>query len=286
MQQGLRFLIAESEPPEARAERRSATGRSSAESFADTLRAIAPDARLDLVRPAEDPAPPGGIDGYDAVFLAGSPLHAHEDSPAIRAHVAFVRAVFAAGVPSFGSCAGLQLATVAAGGAVRTNPRGHEIGFARRIAPGAEGLRHPLLDGRPPAYDALSVHSDVVETLPEGALGLAGNAAVAVQAAEIRCGPGTFWGTQYHPELPLDEVATAVRRQCDTLVERGMARDRADVDAQADLIEALGREPDRLDLAWKLGLDDSVTDARSRRRELANFLRHLVGPTRSRRGRG
>ena len=148
------------------------------------------------------------------------------------------------------------------------------------------GRAHPLLAGRPEAYDAPAIHTDEVERLPDGAVLLAGNGVTPVQAAEIRHGGGVFWGVQYHPELPLDEIAGALRRQSSDLIEQGLARDEADVDAYAALIEALHREPDRRDLAWRLGLDRQVTDPALRQAELRNFVEHLAGPTRSRRGRG
>ena len=282
----MRLLIAESEPPEARDARRAATGKSSGETYVESLRALLPDARFDLHRPAEPGGPPAAVGDYDGVFLSGSPLHVYHDDHAVRANVDFMRAVFAAGVPSFGSCAGLHLAVAAAGGSVRRNPDGHEVGLARRIAPTAEGARHPLLAGRPAAFDAPAVHGDEVETLPPtGALLLAGNAVSPVQAAEIRHGEGVFWGVQYHPELPLEELAQAIRRQAGELVERGLARDTAAVEEQAALFEGLGREPGRLDLAWRLGVDREVTEVARRRRELANVLESLIRPTRTRRGR-
>ena len=282
----LKLLIAESEPRPDRDARREATGRSNGETYVETLRSIAPDAAFDLHRPAEPGRPPAALDDYDGVFLAGSPLHVYHDDHAVRANVDFMRAVFASGTPSFGSCAGLHIAVAAAGGSVRRNPDGHEIGLARRIAPTAQGSRHPLLEGRPAAFDAPAVHGDEVEALPpEGALLLAGNGASPVQAAEIRFGAGTFWGVQYHPELPLQELAQAIRRQAEGIVERHLARDLADVEAQAALFEGLGREPDRLDIAWRLGVDREVADPGRRCRELANALRHLVEPMRSRRTR-
>lgn len=90
---------------------------------------------------------------------------------------------------------------------------------------------------------------------------------------------------QYHPELPLDEVAAALRRQAGALIEQGLARDEAAVEDHAGRIEALHREPGRRDLAWQLGVDREVTDPGLRRRELRNFIERLVKPTRSRRGR-
>jgi len=114
---------------------------------------------------------------------------------------------------------------------------------------------------------------------------LATNGVARVQAAEIRHAGGVFWGVQYHPELPLDEIAAAVRRQAGDLVEQGLARDEAAVQTYAGLIDALHREPGRRDLAWQLGLDRQVTDPALRQAELRNFVEHLAKPTRSRRGR-
>ena len=278
-----RFLVAESETPEQGERRRASVGRSSGETYLDTLRALAPDAACDLVRPAEEgsEAPDrAALAAYDAVFLTGSPLHVYRDTPAVRRQLAFMRDVFASGTPSFGSCAGLQVAAAAAGGAVRENRRGHEAAFARRIVPTRAGRDHPLLAGRPAAWDAPAVHADEVERLPEGAVPLAGNGVSAVQAAEIRHGGGVFWGVQYHPELTLGEVAAALRRQASDLVEQGRA-----VDEHAGRIEALHREPCRRDLAWQLGLDEQVTDPALRQTELRNFVERLVRPTMEARGR-
>ncbi|MBI0538179.1 type 1 glutamine amidotransferase [Roseomonas sp. KE2513] len=284
----LRFLVAESETAEDRERRRASVGRSSGETYLGTLRAIVPDADCELARPAEEGAAApdaAALSGYDAVFLTGSPLHVYDNTPEVRRQLAFMRDVFRSGTPSFGSCAGLQVATAATGGAVRRNRRGHEAAFARRITATAEGRDHPLLAGRPAAWDALAIHSDEVERLPEGATLLAGNGVSAVQAAEIRHAGGIFWGVQYHPELPLSEAAAALRRQAADLIEQGLARDEAAVEAYASLIEALHHEPERRDLAWQLGLDPQVTDADRRRMELRNFIEHLVRPTQRARGR-
>ena len=282
----LRFLVAESEPPEARDERRRSVGRSSGEMYQDVLHSLVPDAACTRITPADENSlvpDADQISDYDAVFLSGSPLHLYDDSAETRREVAFMRDVFASGTPSFGSCAGLQVAVVAAGGTVRKMRVRHEAGFARRITPTEAGRDHPLLAGRPPAYDAPAVHGDEVDRLPDGATLLASNAVTPVQAVEIRARGGIFWGVQYHPELSLEEVAAALCRQADDLIEHGLARDRSDVEQSAELIDALGREPERHDLAWRLGLDEQVTREALRRTELRNFIDRLVEPTRARR---
>lgn len=288
MTRSLRLLVAESETAEARERRRASVGRSSGETYKDVLRAIVQEAVCDLVRPVENGVElPDrlGLQAYDAVFLTGSPLHLYQDTPEVRRQLGFMHAVFASGTPSFGSCAGLQVAAVAAGGTVRENRRGHEAAFARRITPTKDGLSHKLLAGRPAAFDAAAIHSDEVERLPENATLLATNGVTRVQAAEIRHAGGVFWGVQYHPELPLDEIAGAIRRQAGDLIEQGLAKDESSVEAYAGLIEALHHEPSRRDLAWQLGLDQQVTDPALRQAELRNFVEHLVLPTRSSRGR-
>ena len=219
----MRFLVVESETREQRVARRRAAGCTSAESYVATLRCIAPDTVCDVVRPHEaGPAGelPGPLNGYNGVFLSGSPLHVYQDTPETRRQLAFMCAVFASGTPSFGSCAGLQVAVAVAGGDVGPAAR-HEIGFARRISPTAAGREHPLLAGRPAAWDALAIHSDAVIRLPSTVTLLAGNAVCPIQAVEIRHDKGLFWGVQYHPELTLSEMAAAIRRQGDDVLDQG-----------------------------------------------------------------
>ena len=187
--------MAESSPPEARDKRRESVGKSSGETFVDTLKRLAPEAECHKVKPADHRSElPTGQEtrGYDAVFLTGSPLHLWQDSDEVRREIAFMRAVFASNTPSFGSCAGLQLAAVAAGGTVRPIGARREAGFARRITPTDAGKEHPLLQGRPPAWDAPAFHTDEVETLPADSIVLASNEATRVQAAEIRHEGGVF----------------------------------------------------------------------------------------------
>lgn len=283
-----RFLVADCEPAAARQRRRESVGQSAGEAYADVLRELAPGAAVEHALPADPDTPPpdaSALTGYDAVFLTGSPIHVYDGSAAAEREITFMRAVFASGTPSFGSCAGLQVAAVAAGGTVRPLRHPREAGFARRIWPTEAGRAHPLLRGRPPAYDAATLHGDEVERLPEGAVHLAGNLNTAVQAAEIRYESGVFWGVQYHPELSLTEVAAALRRDADAIVEEGLARDTGDVEAQAALVDALARDPDRLDLLWRLGLDHQITVDELRRTEIRNFIEHLVRPTREARRR-
>ncbi len=273
------YLIAESETENEREARRESAGKSSGETYAATLEQMRPGSRITIVAPADDDARVlsiGELGDFDAVFLTGSPLHVYDDTPEVRRQLDFMRAVFASGTPSFGSCAGLQVAVAAAGGTVRRMPERMEAGIARRIVATDAGRRHPLLAGRPPAWDAAAIHGDEVETLPPGAVLLAGNAVTRVQAAEIRYDRGVFWGVQYHPELALGEIAVALQRQADDLVEAGLAESPDDVETRADQLTALHRDPARRSLWWMLGVDAELADEARRRTEIRNFLNHLA----------
>ena len=273
-----KFLIAESETATERDERLKHAGKSSGETYAATLSQLRPEADITIVAPADadsDPLAPADLARYDAVFVTGAPLHVYDDSPEVRRQLDFMRSVFASGTPSFGSCAGLQLAVAAAGGTVRKMER-MEAGISRRIVPTEEGRSHPLLRGRGSCWDAPAIHGDEVEALPAYATLLASNAVSQVQAVEIRHEVGVFWGVQYHPELAPGEIAVALRRQAQDIVDAGLAETIEDVERRANQLDVLQHDPGRTTALWALGVDHRFADEANRRIELMNFLEHLA----------
>lgn len=272
------YLVAQSELPEERQARRERAGKSAGETYAATLRQMMPGAEVTVAAPADADSPtfsPDMLRRFDGVFLTGSPMHVYDETPEVARQLAFMRAVFASGVPSFGSCAGLQIAVAAAGGRVRRMPRRMEAGIARGVVATKAGQGHPLLAGRGEVWDAAAIHGDEVEVLPPEAVLLAGNDVTRVQAAEIHYAGGVFWGVQYHPELSLEEIAVALRAQTDDLIEAGLAERQADVADRADLLDRLHAEPDHGPTRWKLGVGDELAIEANRRREISNFLGHL-----------
>jgi GMP synthase (glutamine-hydrolysing) len=277
---GLRLLVLDAYAPEGREALRGVGGTEAGRLYARLLRRLAPDARVEVVYPADEgPVLPAGeeLAAHDGVVWTGSSLTIHADDPRVRRQVDFARAVFAAGVPSFGSCWAAQLAAVAAGGRCAPSPKGREFGVSRRIALSAAGRAHPLFRGKPPVFDAFTSHEDEVVDLADGAVLLASNAWSRVQALAVTSWGGRFWALQYHPEYDLHEVASLGRLRADELVAQGSFADRAAAEAWVERLEALHADPSRLDLARALGLGPDLLDEELRSVEVRNWLASLGG---------
>jgi GMP synthase (glutamine-hydrolysing) len=257
--------------------------------YADTLRGLCPQAVVSVLNAADgDRLPPGvGLGDFDGVAWTGSALNVYDDTPAtpvpaITAQIELMREALSAGTPVFGSCWGLQVAAVATGGSVRRNPKGREFGIARGIALTQAGVTHPMYRGKGRVFAATAIHLDEVESLPPGALALAGNAMSTVQAAEIPWSGGTFWGVQYHPEFDIAEIGLYGRRYADGLTREGFFTGPDDAAAWTEACLALKAMP-RPDLAWRLGVDGDVLDDARRLHEIDTWLSAMVLPRTARR---
>jgi GMP synthase (glutamine-hydrolysing) len=285
----LRLLAIEGNTIESRARHQAAGGTVASENFAELLRELSPGVVVDVAYPADPGAnlPDGaGLESYDGAVITGSALHIYNGGPEIARQIELVRSVFQSGTPIFGSCWGLQLLTVAAGGSVRSNPKGRELGFARSIFLTEAGRAHPMYSGKASPFEAVAIHLDEVETLAPDTTVLALNVISGVQAAEIRVGSTVAWGVQYHPEYPLSELAAIIRRTGIKLVDEGFFIDENDLLHYASDMMKLHHAPDNKALAWRHGIDGAVLDKKMRVKEIGNWLTHQVLPVRAQRGRG
>ena len=277
-----RVLVIDGNRAAIREQQVAAGGTPSGEGYARTLESLA-GVRCDIVRPADAPVRLGQpLAAYDGVAITGSALNVYDGGAHIERQIELAQATFAAGVPFFGSCWGMQVAVAAAGGRVRANPLGREFGFARRIELNEAGRRHPMFAGKPPVFEAISVHRDDIGELPAGAQVLAGNE-MGVQALELRHGRGVFWGVQYHPEYSFAEIAACAVRYGAKLMEDGLFADRAELEAFVADLRALEQRPDDPRLAWKHGLGPALREQRLKLAELRNWLEIEVLPRAARR---
>lgn len=278
-----RFLIIDGYPRESREQFREVGMRLAWETYRDMLLAYLPKARYDVWLSSDPGVPTPGRDDlaqYAGVLWPGCNLTVyHHDDPRVQSHLHVARLAYELGVPCFGTCWGIQVAVVAAGGEVAANPKGREMGIGRKIRLTPEGLPHPMYDGKPPVFDGFVSHDDEVAALPEGATLLAGNDFSAVQAVAVTHRRGTFWGIQYHPEYDVHEMARLIVAREDRLVRQGFFLGHDDLAAYVARLEALAAEPHRKDLRWQLGIDDTILAAPIRQREFINWLDKLVLPT-------
>ena len=277
---GARILVIDGNVAEIRARQAAALGYDSGTGYARVLRRIDPSLRIDIVLAADgEPAFASsvGVADYDGVTMTGSALNIYNGGAPVMRQIELAKAVFAAGVPFFGSCWGLQIAVTAAGGEVRANARGREFGFGRRIVLTEAGRAHRLFAGKPAAFEAPTVHRDEIATLPSNAVILAANE-MGLQAAAFTHGRGTFWGVQYHPEYDYLDIAAAAERYGSTLVREGMFRDEQALAAFATELRALQVTPSDATLLWKHGLGLAMQDESVRLLEIRNWLQAQVLP--------
>ncbi|MEM8682143.1 MAG: type 1 glutamine amidotransferase [Pseudomonadota bacterium] len=244
--------------------------------YEDMLVNLFPDMQVDRVNAAEpgDVLPANtALADYDGLVIAGSSLHAYDGTPEITRQIDLARAFGETGKPVLGSCWGLQIAVLAAGGDIRRCDKGRELIFSRDIALTAEGRAHFLFTGKPDSFDAPCIHLDEVSVLPDGAVVLASNDHSHVQAATFTMGKSIFSGVQYHPEFDLRHLADLVHLYADMMNEEHFDSDAERV-AYHDKLRALSARPSDGELADALAVDAWILEDRKRGAEVINWVGH------------
>jgi len=268
-----RVLVVDGNLAATRVQQVAAGGQPSGEGYVQVLAQLA-ELDCDIVRPADGDARFAdgvGLADYDGVAITGSALNVYDGGAHIQRQIELMCAVFASGVPCFGSCWGMQIAVTALGGLVRPNPLGREFGIARRIALTEAGRAHPMYRDKPAVFEAVTVHKDDIGQLPAGALVLAASD-MGLQAVELRHGAGVFWGVQYHPEYSYAEIAATALRYGEVLVREQLFMDRAALDGFVAELRTLQARPQDRALNWKHGLGPAMQDPRLKLAELRNWL--------------
>lgn len=277
-----RFLILDGYPKESRDQFDDVGMKQAWALYRDMLLRYLPEAEYDVWLSSDEPKggpTDAGLHNYAAILWPGCNLTCyHEDDPRVISHLDLARRAYAAGVPGFGTCWGIQVAIYVAGGRVEPHPKGREMGIARNIQITPEGLRHPFFEGKPPVYSHFVSHDDYITQLPDCAVRLAGNEWSPVQAAAVKYLNGEFWAVQYHPEYDLHEMARLMVAREPKLVKQGLFRGHTDLMEYVDRIEALAADPSRTDLRWQLSIDDHILDDEIRQCEFINWLDKLVLP--------
>lgn len=184
---------------------------------------------------------PADLSGHDGLLVMGGWMSAHHDDEIhwLSGVKELVRLAARDAVPMLGICLGHQVAAVALGGVVQTNPLGKQIGLYD-VGWLDEAAADPLMGGVATPRRGIHWNADVVTELPTGAKALARAGRGEIQAA--RFGP-VMWGVQWHPEI--DEPL--FRRWCDD--DPDSLRNLG-IDPETEL-HRIDRARAELDLAWR-----------------------------------
>lgn len=246
--------------------------------------------RTEVIRPASEgfglPSE-AALAGFDAIAWTGSDLTIHAEVPEVLIQLELARMAYAARIPQFGSCWGMQVAAQSAGIATLPNPNGREQGLCRKVTATADGVAHPMFRESRRVFDGFSAHTDMVclESARAASTGgdvecavLAGNKWTPVQALAVKYKGGEFWGVQYHPEFDLGDAARKMLAAAPLLIGQGTFTSEADVLNHADMMFELAEDPTRMDLKLRLGVDEDVLDPEIRESAVSRWMTDLVYP--------
>lgn len=280
MEDNKHFLIIDGYPETSRIDLEKAGMQLAWKLYAGLLENHLPDASYDVLLPSDfgvEMPDRNKLSEYDGILWTGCNLSISDtDNPSVQNQIELAKMAYDIGIPSFGSCWGLQISVVAAGGRVDLNPKGKEMGIARKIIKTQAAKDHPMFQGKPDVYEAFISHDDITTKVPEGGVVLAGNEFTAVQALCVTHKKGTFWSTQYHPEYNLREMACLIIARAEKLIEIGYYKDQKALDDMVERMKELADQPDRKDLRWQLVIDNDVLDRNIRQCEFSNWINTLI----------
>ena len=201
-----RIVILEANSKEMVDSRRATGGRLPTGLFTDVIRQFAPEVQVIATEPYRGDFDAGILSEVDGAIFTGCGVAWSVDEPEGRVLAEACEQVFDAGIPTYGSCNGLQMAAHLLGGSVRYSPNGLEVGLSKNLQLTEAGQTHPLMAGRSHGFAVPCIHRDEVDRLPDGAELLVTNAHSQVQGFAYDRQGVSFWGVQYHPEYPADYI--------------------------------------------------------------------------------
>ncbi len=280
MSEELKFLILDGYPKISRDQFDGFGVKLAGRLYADLLLRHLPDAKYDIIYTSDPDAvipDKKELKNYAGILWPGCNLTVyHDHDERVTKMTSLAKNGFSVGVPQFGSCWAAQLAVYVAGGEVKPNPKGREMGVARKVFLTEEGKKHPMYVGKKEVFDAFISHDDMITKLPEGATNLASNDFTEIQSVEVIHENGVFWAPQYHPEYDLHLMSGLIAAREEKLIGEGYFKDHKDLMEYSGQLESISQDPSRKDLRWKLAIDDDLISDDIRELEFANWIKNIV----------
>jgi GMP synthase (glutamine-hydrolysing) len=167
---------------------------------------------------------PASLDGYQGIFLSGSPHGAYEDIPFIHREHELIRDAAERGIPMLGICFGSQILASALCGRDQVFRRAFcEIGY-KDLPLTAEARNDPIAGDLGERVHMFVWHNDEVRANHSDMTILASSDLCPNQIWRWRDAPA--WGIQGHPEITRDQARVWFEEN-----RARMEADGADVDA-------------------------------------------------------
>ena len=166
---------------------------------------------------------PVSLDGYDGIFLSGSPHGAYEDIPFIHREHELIRQAESRGIPMLGVCFGSQILASALCGRDQVFRRETcEIGY-KALPVQRAAVGDPIAGGLGDSVTMFVWHNDEVRAAHPDMTILAVSDLCPNQVWRYRDAP--IWGIQGHPEITLAQAPIWFEEN-----RERMKQDGADVD--------------------------------------------------------
>ena len=263
----MRLLVVEGNKRDTWVRRELSGGIAYHKRFRTMLEYLQPGCQVEFAFPADDFASLPSIhelQSYHGVLWTGSSLHVNHPVSAVQQQLMFAERVFESRVPFYGSCWGLQVAVVVAGGKVGPCEKGREIGISEPIVLTDSGCEHPYFSGRKHQFKALCLHLDEIVELPSNSNVLAKNSHSEIQALTIRYKGSEFFGVQYHPEFKVSDLVFITKQMMPSLVEEGRFPSETSVDEFISTLLDHNNVP------------EEVSNYMAHIQEIKNWLHHAV----------
>lgn len=214
--------------------------------FNKLLTWIDPRFQIDFTYPADiDSTLPNlqTLQQYHGILWTGGSLNAYNPLSEITRQIDFMAHCFHSGVPIYGSCWGLQIATIASGGQVALCQNGREFGIAKDIQLTEQGTNSVFFKGKSTPFQSLCIHEDEIAEPATNTELLAYNAHSPYQAVNIFYKQSTFFGVQYHPEFTPESIAIIANNLAAKLIEEGIFANQLAVDNYVKQIKTADKLP-------------------------------------------
>lgn len=240
---------------------------------------IKEDCNITILHPAcADNYIPNGVNlnDFHGIVWTGSLLNIYDLGAAIEPQIELAKELFKKENKIFGSCWGLQVLAVAAGGTVRKNPKGLEAVIANNIIINSEGMKHPLYKDKPRIFDSLCWHYDEVKNLPTGSTVLSSNEMSDIQSVVFTRDKSEIWGVQYHPEFDPKWIAGLMQQRKKLLLEENIFSNSEEFNKFSSFFSSIQKDNNKKN---QLLISETIIDKKIHTLELANWIKNLMSDT-------